>query len=330
MGAMIEFERFLVFYLPILHLLGAFAVNHFQQCANVSAPPDLTGPFIGLASTRRSIALVTFNENNSSPCLVAAGLMIPCNNGFADLPPIGPGLIYVNPTPNNCLCSTVVYSLMAACAACQGFESGIVNWAYVNVVTLDEWDSSAALFIHYLGVTDSTAVASATGTSGLASATGTHGIVSVTGVIAPTGTVTSDGTSASTGAPSKTCNTGTIAGGVVGGVVGLALVVAGAYILMKRHNTTSSASRGNAEKHLAASTSSSGFPSLTVATPTEPQRLYDSSDPSTFPNTYALSPPHTPATVLSGGVATNNHSQNSRSSLTSAKPSRHYNGVAEL
>ncbi|KAF8510583.1 hypothetical protein BU17DRAFT_70018 [Hysterangium stoloniferum] len=310
----------------------------------------------------------TFNEKNLSPCLVASALMVPCSNGNIDVGPISKGYVYVNPTPTSCGCSTVVYSLMAACAACQGVEPGITkwsewiqncspsdilisqysmpipqnisipSWAYVNVATLDEWDSSAAFYIHGLSVSDSAAVASATGTSGLpnttsiASATATDGVSNTTEVATVTGVIASTGTVASAGALSKKSNhTGTIAG-VVGGVVGLALIAVGVYILvMRRHNTTSPASRGDAEKfHFAASTSSSGFLPPTVATPTEPKRLYDPSDPSTFPDTYAPSLPHAPATGASDSVAAYNHPQNRLSSPASGKPSTHYNGVAEL
>ncbi|KAF8267471.1 hypothetical protein EI94DRAFT_1730415 [Lactarius quietus] len=48
----------------------------------------------------------TFNSLQQNPCLVAATLAAECNNGYY------PG--------NQCLCNTVSYNLFSACSACQG------------------------------------------------------------------------------------------------------------------------------------------------------------------------------------------------------------------
>jgi hypothetical protein len=83
------------------------------------------------------------NTLKQSPCLIAAYLQGQCANGgeshhftlvtFSNglnvavfsLGSLGPGYIYLPGDGNNaCTCSTVTYSLIAACALCQGAGAG--------------------------------------------------------------------------------------------------------------------------------------------------------------------------------------------------------------
>lgn len=85
-------------------------------------------------------------------------------------------------------------------------------WAYLNVTAVDLFDAPGASALASQNMPDSTAVPS------------------------PTGTGTGTGTGSSGGSKKKKTNTGAIAGGVVGGLVGLALILLGAFFLYKRHS----------------------------------------------------------------------------------------------
>jgi len=72
----------------------------------------------------------SFNSLHQSPCLVVAFLVSPCfANDDYDVPALTFGYAYgPSPTPTPCECTTVAYSLLSACGACQG--DGLVgNWS---------------------------------------------------------------------------------------------------------------------------------------------------------------------------------------------------------
>jgi hypothetical protein len=81
----------------------------------------------------------TFNSYGQSPCRVAAYMLSTCNNGsmsfplvFANfasessylvayqIPEDSPYLFYTPPGSNECKCSSITYSLLAACSGCRG------------------------------------------------------------------------------------------------------------------------------------------------------------------------------------------------------------------
>ncbi|KAG7447980.1 uncharacterized protein BT62DRAFT_746093 [Guyanagaster necrorhizus] len=65
----------------------------------------------------------SFNSLNQSPCMVAAYLGGVCNSGNFTVTPLSEGQLYAGPTleqANSCRCSSVFYSLISACALCQG------------------------------------------------------------------------------------------------------------------------------------------------------------------------------------------------------------------
>ena len=83
------------------------------------------------------------NSLQQSPCLIAAYLQGQCDNGGEPhrfmlvtlsnglnvvdfhLTGLGPGYVYLPGDGNNpCTCSTVTYSVVAACALCQGADAG--------------------------------------------------------------------------------------------------------------------------------------------------------------------------------------------------------------
>ncbi|KIJ34433.1 hypothetical protein M422DRAFT_66808 [Sphaerobolus stellatus SS14] len=121
--------------------------------------------------------LWTVNTQGQSPCLLAAALTAPCSGGSFSVTPLPPDVIYTGPqSSNKCQCSSVTYSLIAACASCQGQSffkwsswitncsssditigsypflipggAGVPNWAFQNVTENDSWDIKEALILH--------------------------------------------------------------------------------------------------------------------------------------------------------------------------------------
>ncbi|KIM86820.1 hypothetical protein PILCRDRAFT_317299 [Piloderma croceum F 1598] len=113
------------------------------------------------------------NNLNQSPCLVAAYAQGTCNGGQFTVNPLAPDTHYTGPDvamANPCQCSTVVYSLMSACAVCQNRNietwstwdvncsqvylmqfpnqvpsaTSIPAWAYLDVVTNDTFSAAVA------------------------------------------------------------------------------------------------------------------------------------------------------------------------------------------
>ncbi|KAF8585183.1 hypothetical protein K439DRAFT_1632863 [Ramaria rubella] len=174
------------------------------------------------------VDLWTGNAQGLSPCLVAAELQGVCNAGNWNIAPLPLGSIYAGPPPGQssaCGCSTVTYSMVSACGACQNrsvatwpvwisacsktditisgypkaIPSGITvpQWAYLNVTTEGVWDPVAAennLTTGGAGVSTATSLATSIPSSHVPS---------------------------STTSPS---HIGAIAGGAIGGFVGLALI----------------------------------------------------------------------------------------------------------
>ncbi|KAF9053197.1 hypothetical protein BJ165DRAFT_1523917 [Panaeolus papilionaceus] len=85
----------------------------------------------------------TSNTLGQSPCDLASTLGAICNNGDWSVPSIlqdnNPDWHYVDPgtdnsTANPCTCSTVLYSLMAACTYCQGATFEIESWSQYDAL----------------------------------------------------------------------------------------------------------------------------------------------------------------------------------------------------
>jgi hypothetical protein len=279
------------------------------------------------------------NSLGQSPCLVASYLLSTCNGGQYNISALAPGFHYLPPTLNTanpCQCSTVSYSLVAACSDCQsapytswstwsfnctnvyissfpnGIPSGtaVPGWAYLDVKSNDDFSPSAALAAANLP--ESTAAAKPTGTINTSSAS----------TLFPTALP-----SATPSASSHKSNAGAIAGGVVGGLVGLGLLIGiGIWLWMRNRSARTAPSAA----YLAADPLPSPRPtfmngnqgsisynsSAALFSGSSPPKLYDPSDPSTFPSTPATSDMYT--TYSSGHHA-----------FTSSSPG-HYGGAPEI
>lgn len=227
--------------------------------------------------------------------------------------------------------------MVAACALCQAgsyvtWNQWIVNctktdvllqsltvpipsgiavpaWAYLNVSASGTFDSAAASAI---------AIASP------------H-VPDVTGNQVPTSIVTTSTTPSSSSSKSKS-NTGAIAGGVVGGIVAILLIVLGGLFYcnkrrrLARRRKPSAVVRGLEDQ-------ASLAPPMTYIQPA-PMKLYDPSDPTTFPPSPGPSFPGSGSLIISPTSATHpptsynhstTHERNLSGSSTTSLPNSNIN-----
>ncbi|KAH9992128.1 hypothetical protein BJV77DRAFT_453678 [Russula vinacea] len=273
----------------------------------------------------------TFNSIDQNACTVAAYLMSTCNGGSFTVNPLLPGYSYTGPSgvddSNLCKCNTVSYSLISACDACQGAAwitwseyvfnctkvlppstfpnpvpagTRVPQWALLDVTAENNWNSNKSY-----AVGDSPELA-----PGAVLASGATVSASTTGPVSPHSTVPdkfSSGTPAPTHTGSST-NVGAIAGGVVGGVVAISIAAAAiVFFFMRRQRpqAPSAAVPGvgpyqqpmdEIQRPLTDyETYTSSVPASSLpGTPIVPMRLYDPSDPTTYPGYQG--PPQSPAT----------------------------------
>ncbi|KAH9035492.1 hypothetical protein EDB85DRAFT_1943662 [Lactarius pseudohatsudake] len=219
----------------------------------------------------------SFNSLQQNPCWVTAYLAATCNNGAFSVPTLPSQQSYHGPTETDkgdiCKCNTVVYNLISACDACQGEPwtpystwsfncttkatagtfpnpvpagTRVPRWAYIDSSIGDNWNISTAQLV------------------------GDSPEVTDTPSIVPTSTSTA---AQSTSTSNHSSNAGAIAGGVVGGVVGAALIVGvvvwfGIRRRRARSSPPSMDFQGGEKDQL----------------PLHPPKLYDPSDPTTFPS----------------------------------------------
>ncbi|KII88418.1 hypothetical protein PLICRDRAFT_41576 [Plicaturopsis crispa FD-325 SS-3] len=303
-----------------------------------------------------------YNSRQQSPCLVAAYLVGQCNGGTFNIDPLAVGTHYTGPTAADvtpCQCSTVTYSLISACGACQNrtvetwsawktncstvyitalpdginIPSGtsVPSWAYLDVTTTDNFSPAAAEAD--LSSPESTGISSqSTATSPKSTAAGSTASSTATGLSDSTPTASSK----------KSSNTGAIAGGVVGGVVGAALIAAiVAFFLIRRRRaqTAPSAAFTGGPNHLMSPPPKAEYyadnNSLPPVTPFPPPsetamsqpRLYDPSDPSTFP---VPAPSPSMQTGNSGYTGYNGSGNGYPHSTASPVPRGQYSGAPEV
>ncbi|KIJ16760.1 hypothetical protein PAXINDRAFT_168244 [Paxillus involutus ATCC 200175] len=265
------------------------------------------GPTRVVAQTSDAVCLSSFNWMDNSkgqnPCLITAYLQGACNGGQFQVDALPSGSFYVGPTAaeqNPCQCSTVTYATISACALCQNqtytswsswdfncttvyplvfpvdIPSGtaIPAWAYQNVVTSDLFNATLA------ETTGDNPESTATHVQSTGSAVTSTSAVSAS----LTGSPSVIATPTSTSSSSKS-NTGAIAGGVVGGVIALAAIVGViSYLALKKKRSRVAPSAQFADPAAAASYNQSMHTNPFTPSSTETQqRLYDPSDPSTFP-----------------------------------------------
>ncbi|KAK7020458.1 hypothetical protein R3P38DRAFT_1214265 [Favolaschia claudopus] len=259
------------------------------------------------------------NSRGQSPCLVAAYLGSVCNNGLFFVPSLPDGSFYNGPTvaqANSCGCSSVFYSLLSACAACQSrnfqpwssfdancttvdsqifrgnipSETAVPHWAYQNVSSGSFNTTLAQL---QLNAPESTANVQPTSTN-------------------------LPGGSTSTPTSKKKSNAGAIAGGVVGGIVFVCLAGIATFWFLRRRRRSAAPSNLAATPMAYHSTGNTSITPFTSFTASPPPKLYDPDDPSTFPS--SSSGLHNPARVNSPAY----------SGHTLTEPRTQYSGAPEV
>ncbi|KAH7917959.1 hypothetical protein BV22DRAFT_922451 [Leucogyrophana mollusca] len=271
------------------------------------------------------------NTIGQDPCIVAHDLFAttppPCNDNDVLFPPITAGQYYPAPggdgDANSCLCNTVIYSLVSACGLCQ--NATFLYWSQwiadcpVNAAVYQQWPASIPSTTEiplwaYMPLVNN----SWDGPQAKANASAVS--LQVTSSTQPSGTVIPSLNASNTATPNNSSSanhTGAIAGGIVGGVLGVAaLVFLGATLWRRRSRSIAHQSTPmyDPEPHTQYShntvISQNPFTNPGASLP----RLYDPNDPTTFP--------HTPAPA-----SENTHSNK----LLSSNPGDgRYTGVPEL
>lgn len=255
--------------------------------------PVLAGPtFAQVSAPNCSSALAqgwnwTYNSLDQNPCYVAASLESTCRNGQFEIPALPPGSMYGGPyggQGNTCICSTIVYSLVSACAGCQGSSwiewdtwaynctavdpptqypnpipagTSVPHWAYLNLTgTNGTWDALAAQ-----NAGDSP-----------------EATPSPISTIQPSQTAQAPAASTSSSSPSKSpSHSGAIAGGVVGGIVGASLLVGVIFWYLRRRRSRAEARPTLYTDNAAEVSGTFNAPSPSIG------KYYDPTDPTTFP-----------------------------------------------
>ncbi|KAK7690899.1 hypothetical protein QCA50_006001 [Cerrena zonata] len=274
-----------------------------------------------LAQSTNATCLTGFdwmtNSRQQSPCLMAAYLSSPCltDPSNARVLAIDSDTHYAAPkgvaSATPCRCSTVFYSMLQACALCQGAQTipwstwasgcngttfiseyprdipsgtAIPSWSYEDVVKLDNFNLTAAMALDSTNPPESTAGSAPTATgSGVTPSS--------------TSDLSDDGENAQ--GSSHKSNAGAIAGGVIGGIAGLILIAGGVWWFLRRKQVKKSIpatspyhidTQGNwddkQQQGLLASTPPNQHMYAPQPVPTSQPtgaRLYDPNDPSTFP-----------------------------------------------
>ncbi|KAH9955188.1 hypothetical protein BGW80DRAFT_375961 [Lactifluus volemus] len=136
--------------LTILSLFTAYALVQAQVTA-----PNCTVSSLGWVRPNQFVSLSftdrwswSFNSIGQNPCTVAAFLQSTCYQGSFAIGPLPQGYEYAGPDAHEnttCKCSTVVYSLLSACDACQG--SGWFRW-YDYSTNCTTGEPSASSFVN--------------------------------------------------------------------------------------------------------------------------------------------------------------------------------------
>ncbi|KAN0114320.1 hypothetical protein V8E52_006816 [Russula decolorans] len=142
--------------------------------------------FSGFAAAQTSTVVCTLgsawmlNSFDQNPCDVAASLIVTCTSGSFTVIPLRPGSSYSGPDLidtsyfKSCMCSTVTYSLLSACGACQGenwmswseyslnctttlppslfpnpipLGTRVPYWALIDITSENIWDSNKAFAV---------------------------------------------------------------------------------------------------------------------------------------------------------------------------------------
>ncbi|KAF8497761.1 hypothetical protein F5888DRAFT_249657 [Russula emetica] len=260
----------------------------------------------------------SFNSLGQNACTVAAYMMSTCNWGSFTVEPLQPGLMYDGPSgadnSNLCKCSTIGYSLLSACAGCQGADwiswseyvtnctetlppssfpnpipsgTSVPQWALLDVTNENFWNFNESY---------------ATGDSPeLGPGTVLGASSSSVSVSASNAGSSNTGTSIPVGGHSS--NAGAIAVGVIGGIATISILVAAVlfYLRRRRSLTPTIVFEGDAARYMdlvQLPVSDQGMLAETLPETMAPLKPYNPDDRTTYPEYYQVVQP--PPTYISG------------------------------
>ncbi|KAF9527006.1 hypothetical protein CPB83DRAFT_438003 [Crepidotus variabilis] len=196
----------------------------------------------------------SFNAKGQSPCLVAAYLESACGTP-TNIDSIPNGTHYIGPNfaqANDCLCSSVTYSLVSACGGCQGRNyanwttwttnckdttvasfpkpipagTDVPTWANFDITSSgNDFDPTIAARLAGFDISSTAFTTEPAATGGLT-------VPPPSSISTSNGSPTSTVPAPSASTPASSSHSGAIAGGVVGGLVLLALVL---LVLLRWH-----------------------------------------------------------------------------------------------
>jgi len=295
---------------------------HWSSLAVLVAGLLSVGPAGIRAQDSTVVCLPSFewmgNSRSQNPCVVAAYLQAACTGGQFTVAPLPVGSHYTGPyadESNPCQCSTVTYSMISACGLCQ--NSSIISWTswdfncttlYVDIFPPGVPAGTAVPYWAYQNVTAggtfNVTLAQSLGDNPEATATAPQSTASVISTSTSPFSISSSPSSSvlPAGSSSSQTNVGAIAGGVVGGVVGIALIAAVVVFFVMKKRRSQIPPSAQFAGHPPSANPSNGYAPQPAppGSPYSPQmtqpKLYDPSDPSTFP----VSP--SPPTTMTGST----------------------------
>ncbi|KAG2353716.1 hypothetical protein BDR07DRAFT_1432131 [Suillus spraguei] len=208
-------------------------------------------PECAFAQSSTVTCLPSFGWMNNSleqgPCIVASYLGSACGGSY-NVGPMSPGYVYAPHGTNPCECSTIFYSMISTCSVCQDilYMNFSCNQISIGEFPLDIPAGTKVPNWAYLSVTGGGFNSTAAQSDGDLPESTATGVPSTTTVIYSTTM------SASLTAISTSSHVGVIAGGVVGGITGAAVIIGLAmwfFVKRRRSSTTPLASFSNAEGH---------------------------------------------------------------------------------
>jgi len=198
----------------------------------------------------------TVNSHQQTSCDVASSLLAVCYGAPFPVEALPESSHYLGPSlqdANICQCSTVTYSLMSACGACQGMSYlswsvwsancptvylsafpeaipvgvAVPGWAYLNVTVDDNFDQTLAK--QDANLTESTAIPSPTSSAvkTIVAKTSSSTLAKSTQATSTPSAVSPSASSGDSSSPALSLKqSNALGGGVVGGLAGL-LVISG-------------------------------------------------------------------------------------------------------
>ncbi|KIL68696.1 hypothetical protein M378DRAFT_8165 [Amanita muscaria Koide BX008] len=274
-----------------------------------------------------------FNSVGLSPCHVAEQLVEPCSPQGIIIPSLPAGDEYFGPLTsqnNTCICTSIYYSLLSACGACQA--GSWVSWQRFTTNCTSVWLTvypnpiPASVKVPHWAYLD----VSIAGTFNVLTAENAGGPESTSpaGATSISSTSSSTPTSSAASSSQSSSSAGPIAGGVVGGVVGVALI-AGIVIFFYRrggqHRSDRSRSIMSGPDVLSTSPPITVWHGSPLVPALRPQKLYDPQDPSTFPQYMHSNPPPMPDS-LTGTTYTTTRQETHQPNRSAT----YYKGIPEV